>query len=155
MIAVDGDLMRETLYGALIAGTLLMRFAVIDRPRVWRAVGLGALIGFAALTRSEALLFVPFLIVPVAYRARPNWQGRGVIGVAAIIGLRRGAPPWTIRNESVFGRFVLVSTNNATVLAGANCNSHLPRGQHGGLGHHLRSAPDDDERGRAGGDLAA
>ncbi len=123
MIAVDGDLMSETLYGPLIAGTLLMSFAVIDRPRVWRAVGLGALIGFAALTRSEALLFIPFLVLPIAYRARPNWQGRGVIAVAAIIGCVVVLTPWTIRNENVFGRFVLVSTNDATVLAGANCNS--------------------------------
>ncbi len=30
--------------------------------------------------------------------------------------------PWEIRNENVFGRFVLISTNNATVIAGANCD---------------------------------
>ncbi len=30
--------------------------------------------------------------------------------------------PWTIRNENVFGRFVLISTNDATVIAGANCD---------------------------------
>ena len=30
--------------------------------------------------------------------------------------------PWTIRNETVFGRFVLISTNDATVIAGANCD---------------------------------
>jgi hypothetical protein len=29
--------------------------------------------------------------------------------------------PWLIRDASVFGRFVLISTNNATVIAGANC----------------------------------
>ena len=123
MIAVDGDLMSETLYGPLIAGTLLTSFAVIDRPNAWRAIGLGALIGLAALTRSEALLFIPFLVLPIAYRARSDWRGRGMLAIVAIAGCVVVLTPWTIRNENVFGRFVPVSTNDATVLAGANCNS--------------------------------
>jgi 4-amino-4-deoxy-L-arabinose transferase-like glycosyltransferase len=123
MIAVDGDLMSETLYGPLIAGMLLMSFALLDRPTILRALGLGGLVGLASLTRSEAMLFVPFLILPLAWRARPSWRGRGAVALAAIIGCAIVLTPWVIRNEAVFGRFVLVSTNDATVLAGANCNS--------------------------------
>jgi 4-amino-4-deoxy-L-arabinose transferase-like glycosyltransferase len=122
MIAVDGDLMSETLYGPLIAGILLTSFAVLDRPAAWRAAGLGVLIGLAALTRSEALLFIPCLAFPVAYRSRTARRGRGAIALAAVAGCVVALIPWTIRNENVFGRFVLVSTNDATVLAGANCD---------------------------------
>jgi 4-amino-4-deoxy-L-arabinose transferase-like glycosyltransferase len=122
MIAVDGDLMSETLYGPLIAGMLLAAFAVLDRPTVRRALLLGALIGLASLTRSEALLFLPFLVLPVAWRARPSWRGRARVAIAAILSCVVVLAPWTIRNQIAFGRFVLVSTNDATVLAGANCD---------------------------------
>jgi len=51
MIAVDGALMSETLYGALIAATLLAAYRLLDRPGARRALLLGALVGLAALTR--------------------------------------------------------------------------------------------------------
>jgi 4-amino-4-deoxy-L-arabinose transferase-like glycosyltransferase len=121
MIAVDGDLMSEVLYGPLIAGMLLSAFALLDRPNLRRAAMLGALVGLAALTRSEALLFLPFLVLPVAWRARPSWRGRGALAAMAILACVVVVAPWLIRNESVFGRFVLISTNNQTVIAGANC----------------------------------
>jgi 4-amino-4-deoxy-L-arabinose transferase-like glycosyltransferase len=116
MVLVDGALMSETLYGALVAAVLLAAYAVLDRPTAWRALALGALIGLAALTRSEALLFVPLLGFALAWRAR-RWAvaGATVAGFAVVLA------PWAIRNASAFDRPVLISTNDATVLAGANC----------------------------------
>jgi 4-amino-4-deoxy-L-arabinose transferase-like glycosyltransferase len=123
MIAVDGDLMSETLYGALIAAMLLAGLALLDRPTVDRALGLGALIGLSALTRWEAVLFLPLLALPMAWRARPSWRGRGALALATLAAFGLVLAPWAIRNQIAFGRFALVSTNDATVLAGANCNS--------------------------------
>lgn len=116
MIAVDGALMSETLYGPLIAGMLLAAYAVSDRGRRRDAALLGALTGLAALTRSEALLFVPFLTWPLAWRRR-SWP----IAVVATLACVLVVAPWTIRNQVQFGRFVPISTNDSTVLAGANC----------------------------------
>jgi 4-amino-4-deoxy-L-arabinose transferase-like glycosyltransferase len=131
MIAVDGDLMSEVLYGPLIAGMLLAAFSLYDRPTVRRAVVLGVVIGLAALTRTEALLFVPFLLVPVAWRARASGGGAGparaALASAGILACVVVIAPWLIRNEVAFGRFVLISTNNQTVIAGANC----PQTYHG------------------------
>jgi 4-amino-4-deoxy-L-arabinose transferase-like glycosyltransferase len=130
MIAVDGDLMSEVLYGPLIAGMLLAAFALYDRPTVRRAIVLGAVIGLAALTRTEALLFLPFLLVPVAWRAGAGGHGarahgagahRAALASAGILACVVVIAPWLIRNEVAFGRFVLISTNNQTVIAGANC----------------------------------
>ena len=65
----DGSLMSETLYGALLAAvaagcaTLLRRAAPCGRVAV-----LGALIALAALTRGEALLLVPLLLLPLVAR---------------------------------------------------------------------------------------
>ena len=116
MVMVDGALMSESLYGALIAAVLLAAYAVLDRPTAGRALGLGALIGLAALTRSEALLFVPLLGFVLAWRAR-RWP----VAVAVTAGFAVVLAPWAIRNTIAFDRPVLISTNDATVLAGANC----------------------------------
>jgi len=118
MIATDGALMSETLYGPLIAGTLLAAWRMLDAPGVWIAVATGALIGLAALTRSEALLLVPVLAWPVAWRGGAGWPVRAVVvaGACALV-----IAPWTIRNLVVFDHLVPISNNDATVIAGANC----------------------------------
>jgi 4-amino-4-deoxy-L-arabinose transferase-like glycosyltransferase len=119
-IGADADLMSETLYGPLIAGALLAALSLRERPRLAAAALLGALLALAALTRTEALLFVPLLALPVAwFAARSGRVARVavVIGACAIV-----LAPWMIRNASTFDRFVPISTNDATVAAGANCD---------------------------------
>ena len=119
-IGADADLMSETLYGPLIAGALLAALSLRERPRVRVAAVLGALIALAALTRSEALLFVPFLALPLAWSG--GAPGR-VARLAAVVGAcLLVLAPWMIRNATTFDRFVPISTNDATVAAGANCD---------------------------------
>jgi 4-amino-4-deoxy-L-arabinose transferase-like glycosyltransferase len=119
-IGADADLMAETLYGPLIAGALLTALSLRERPRVSAAALLGGLLGLAALTRSEGLIFVAFLALPVAWSGgRPGRIARlgAVVGACLVV-----LAPWMIRNASTFDRFVPISTNDATVAAGANCN---------------------------------
>jgi 4-amino-4-deoxy-L-arabinose transferase-like glycosyltransferase len=118
MIAVDGALMSETLYGPLIAVALLAAWRLLDRPGPWIAAGTGAAIALAALTRSEALLLVPLLAWPAAWRGGSGWPLRAAL---ATLGCALVLAPWTIRNADRFGSFVAISTNDATVVAGANC----------------------------------
>jgi hypothetical protein len=150
MIAVDGALMSETLYGPLVAASLLAAYGLLDHPSRGRAALLGTLLGLAALVRSEALLFVPLLAWPVAWRGgggggwpltwrgvrrwpmawrgggarRAAWRGgRGWAALALVAALACAAvvTPWTIRNAVRFHALVPISTNDSTVLAGANC----------------------------------
>ena len=69
LIAADGALMSETLYGALIALSLLAAYRLLDAPSAGRAVVLGAVSALAALTRGEALLLLPLVLIPVVWRA--------------------------------------------------------------------------------------
>jgi 4-amino-4-deoxy-L-arabinose transferase-like glycosyltransferase len=110
LIAADGALMSETLYGLLIALVLLAAYRLRDEPSTWRAVALGAAIGLAALTRPEALLLLPLLLVP-----RWRWFAVACVATALVV------LPWTIRNWAAFDRPVLVSTNDGVTLAGSNC----------------------------------
>jgi 4-amino-4-deoxy-L-arabinose transferase-like glycosyltransferase len=118
MIATDGALMSETLYGPLIALALLGAWRMLDRPSALVAAGTGAVLGLAALTRSEALLLVPLLAWPAAVRGGSGWPWRAATATAACVVV---IAPWTIRNLDAFGRFVPISDNDATVVAGANC----------------------------------
>jgi 4-amino-4-deoxy-L-arabinose transferase-like glycosyltransferase len=119
-IGADADLMSETLYGPLIAGMLLAALSLRERPRIAASALIGALIALAALTRTEALLFVPFLALPLAWRG--GGPGR-IARLAAVVGAcLLVLAPWMIRNASTFDRFVPISTNDATVAAGANCD---------------------------------
>jgi hypothetical protein len=119
LIAADGSLMSETLYGAFVAAALLLAYRLLDRPSTWTAAALGAAIGLSALTRGEGLLFLPLLALPVAWRGGP---GRAFRLTAAVAGAAIVIAPWTARNWITFDRPVLLSTNDSTVLAGANCS---------------------------------
>ena len=109
LVQLDGLPMAEAVFVPLVLGALL---AIERRPYL-----AGALIGLAALTRSEALLLLPLVVVPVAWRRR-RWQHVGAATLAAVAVLA----PWTARNWDVFDRFVPTSHNLGTALAGANCD---------------------------------
>jgi len=118
LVSADGALMSEALYGALIAGALLLGFRLADRGDRLSALALGVVIGLAALTRTEALLLVPLLGLPLALRGS---GGRAARAVLVCAGCALALLPWTLRNLSAFERPLLVTSNDGTVLAGANC----------------------------------
>jgi 4-amino-4-deoxy-L-arabinose transferase-like glycosyltransferase len=120
---VDGSLMSETLYGVLLAATLWLAIRFARRPSLGLAAGVGALASLAALTRGEALLLVPLLLLPLAYAAASTWRGRATLAVAAVGAFVLVLAPWTIRNLSVFEEPVLVSTNGSAVFVGSNCDA--------------------------------
>jgi Dolichyl-phosphate-mannose-protein mannosyltransferase len=121
LIARDGSLLSESLYGLLVVCALLAAYRVVDRPVPRSAALLGVLIGLAALTRGEGLLFVPLLAIPVCIRARPRGTSRKRLAAVAIVATVVTIVPWTVRNWIVFDDPVVISLNDASVLGGANC----------------------------------
>ncbi|MDX6378152.1 MAG: hypothetical protein QOE98_2455 [Gaiellaceae bacterium] len=115
-VAADGAPMSESLYGMLIASCLLVALRLREHRTVRLAAALGAVIALAALTRSEALLLLLLIGLPVTFR---NWKASAALIAACAVVLA----PWTIRNFSAFDRFTLISHNDSTVLAGANCDA--------------------------------
>jgi hypothetical protein len=78
---------------------------------------LGVAVGLAALSRGEAVLLVPLLLLPLA------WRARSLKAVAVMLaGFALVVAPWTIRNMAKFEQPVLISTNSNSVFAGANCD---------------------------------
>jgi hypothetical protein len=119
LIAADGAPMSESLYGLLIAATLLVALKLHERRSVRLAAALGALLGLAALARSEALLLVVLIGLPLALTGPRDGRWKRALAVCAACAVVLA--PWTIRNLSAFDRLTLISHNDSTVLAGANC----------------------------------
>jgi len=117
LIAADGALLSETLYGAILSLTLLAAWRLQEAPTPGRAALVGAGIGLAALTRSEAALLVFLLALPVALRGRRPWLHAGVATLATVVVLA----PWVGRNWIVFGH-PLLSNNDGLVVADTNCH---------------------------------
>jgi hypothetical protein len=129
LVAADGTALSETLFGLLTAAAMLSGYALLVRPTVRAALVLGAAVGLATLTRAEGLLLLPFLALPVAWRAAPSGRAsRSLLAAAAFLVV---LVPWTVRNWIVFDQPVPVSNNNATVIAGANCDRTYNRGDIG------------------------
>lgn len=115
-IVSDGDLLSEPLYGVLVGGLLLLSYQFTDRLTGRRAFVLGVVVGLAALTREEALWFIPVLLVPLAWKAGRN---RLRLSILAVLGAVVVIAPWTVRNYVAFDQFVPVA-NSGAVIAGAN-----------------------------------
>ncbi|HKA03547.1 MAG TPA: glycosyltransferase family 39 protein, partial [Acidimicrobiales bacterium] len=122
-ISFDGSLQAEGLYALLVATVLLLvATALTDRAtRWWWWVAAGFALGLAALTRTEALLLLAVVVVPVAKAgvgAADWWRRVGVvcIGVAVLLGA------WTARNAIRLHVFQPLTNNNGTLIAGGNCD---------------------------------
>ncbi|MCU1457986.1 MAG: glycosyl transferase, family 39 [Actinomycetia bacterium] len=121
----DGMLMPESLYAVVVAGILFAMYAILaGRHRTGWSVGLGALIGLAMLTRGEAVLFVPILVLPLLVALRKELFTRRLAVVAlALLSTVVLLLPWTIYNLNRFERPVYLSTSLDTTLDGANCDT--------------------------------
>lgn len=121
--ANQGDLYAESLYAGLIALMLLAAYRLWRRPTWGSGMALGLATALAALCRGEALLFLPFLVIPVVLFAPGERTGRFELLLAVTVGAAALLAPWTIYNATRFDEPVLVTTNLGPVIAGANCRT--------------------------------
>jgi 4-amino-4-deoxy-L-arabinose transferase-like glycosyltransferase len=124
LIAADGSLMSDSLFVLLITASVLLAYAASDKPTPVSWLVLGAVVGVAALARSDALVLGPLLIVAVAWRVRAApWVRRITFGLLAVAAMVVVLLPWTIRNINALGDTVVLSNNSGSVLEGANCSA--------------------------------
>ena len=108
LVMVSVATLSEALFIALMLGALACALAYRRDERVVLVVAAGALVGAAALTRTNGLvLLLPLLLlVP---------RGRVLLVVSALVVIA----PWTIRNAAQFDTFVPTTTQAGFTLAGA------------------------------------
>jgi 4-amino-4-deoxy-L-arabinose transferase-like glycosyltransferase len=122
-LVADASLRAESLYGLLIALSLLAAYRAWERPSWGRLAVLGVLIGLATLARSEGLALLLLLGIPIALRAAGESVRLGpvarfaIVTVACVVTLA----PWLVRCWIAFDQPIFISTNSGDLIAGANC----------------------------------
>jgi 4-amino-4-deoxy-L-arabinose transferase-like glycosyltransferase len=113
-------LQTETLYTCLMLLALWLTYQAVRRPGSVTMVVLGAVGGFAALTRAVFLGFYPILLAGVWWHGRKEaHKSIGPILLSALVFCAVLAP-WTIRNYHVHGTLVPVSTGGGNSLLTGN-----------------------------------
>ena len=121
--AHDGALLSETLALATTTAALLLAYRYLAAPSWLRLAAIGGMAGLAALSRSELVLLLPLLVVPLALRTgaidlrqRLRWIGTATVATALVLA------PWVVFNLTRFDRPVLLSSQFGGTLAVANCD---------------------------------
>ena len=119
LILVGGAVMSEPLFAALLLGALAAALQHRRSTHRWRWVLLaGFLGGLTILTRANALVLLLPLGLAV-WTVRPRFSPRALAAPAVLVVLALvTVSPWTIRNAIVFDRFIPVSTQLGSALAG-------------------------------------
>ncbi len=119
----DALLMSESMTLVVTAAIVYIAYRFLRRP-TWRlAALLGAVCGLAMLTRPEAALFVPFLIVPAALVARGLARRARVELMAVAFGVVIVVTgPWVGYNLVRFDRPVTLSSGLGQTVYSANCH---------------------------------
>ena len=119
LILVGASVMSEPLFALTLLGALAAALQHRRSTHRWRwALLAGFLGGLTILTRANALV----LLLPLAlavWTVRPRWSinALGVPAGLVVVALVTVAP-WPIRNAIVFDRFIPVSTQFGSALAG-------------------------------------
>ena len=119
----DTLLLSEALYAPMAALFLLAAYRFWNRRTAGAAVLLGLTIGLATLTRPEALLLVPFTVLPLAFgAAESSWPRRvGLLVVSGAVAVLM-LVPWTVFNFARFDEPVLLTSSASQGLAPGNCD---------------------------------
>ena len=140
LVMVDGTVITEALYAPLVAGILLAAYRILDRPGWGSAALLGALVGLATLTRTEALLLVVLLAVPAcvaAARRRPDgtrgpWRAAlrpaAPLALVAVAATALVLAPWVVRNAVTMGEAIVLTTNSGHTAAATVCDETFEAG---------------------------
>lgn len=117
MVFITGVTLSETLFTFLLVLAAWLAIEERRRPDALLVVVIGAVTGYAALTRGQALL-LPIAFVPAWLLseesdgiAGPRWWAAAsrLLVTGAVVAIV--VAPWAVRNHDVSGEWVLISSN--------------------------------------------
>ncbi len=103
---------------------LLLTYRAWESPTVQRILAVAAMCGLSGLIRSEFVLLLPLLIIPLLFRKlrdRPIKERIGLLLACGAVALLVMSP-WLIRNLTKFEKPVLLATDAGLSLAATNCD---------------------------------
>ena len=119
----ERPLLSEALLLLGVAVMLLLAYRFRDRPSLGGAALLGGMCGLLAMIRSEQILVLPLLVLPLiavakgaGRRRRMAWLALSVVTTVLVVA------PWTIFNTGRYQRPVLLSNGFGAAAATGNCD---------------------------------
>ncbi len=120
----DAMVMSETVVQFTTALAVLTAYRWWRHPTRTRAAWLGAAIAACALSRAEAVLFVPLMLVPlVLWERRLEWRERARQLVLSAVVCGVVIAPWVGYNLSRFNEPVFISSGLDPTVAVSNCDT--------------------------------
>lgn len=119
----DAMLAAESLFALTVAWTIYATYVLWKEPTAWHAALFGIATASAALTRAEAIVYLPLILVPVAL-TRWTLTGRKrleLIVVGGVVGALL-VSPWLVYNLSRFEEPTLFSVGAGYSLMLGNCD---------------------------------
>lgn len=120
----DGMLLSETAAQFATALALLAAYWFWESPTLRRGALLGATVGFAALGRSELILFFPLVAIPMALLKHRHsaWKPRIQLAVVTCAVGALVMAPWVVFNLARFRETTLVSTGQWSAISAGTCD---------------------------------
>ncbi len=118
-LLVATDVQSEPLFLVLFLLSGFLLLAASDRPSSGLALGAGAFLSLAALTRPTALCLALLLLAPLLDRRYPV-RVRAHLAASALTGFLLTLAPWTLRNALVFHEFIPVNDAGGTAFYQGN-----------------------------------
>lgn len=120
----DGLILSESLYTVLVGVVLLLCYRLWRAPTWGGAAWLGVAIAASALTRSEGLTFLAFVVLPLLVVLPGITWGRkaGLAAVTGVVALALMAP-WVAHNLGRFTEPVYLASGTGRVMAYGNCDA--------------------------------
>jgi hypothetical protein len=125
-ILYSATLMTETFYMTALLWSLHEAIALAERPTAKHAFMLGVSLGSATLLRQSILPWIAVLFVWLlwaGYRARKTRPAMGAAALAAGL-MALMILPFTWRNSSVYGQFLLLNSNAGYAMFSAQHPMH-------------------------------
>ncbi|HVM63588.1 MAG TPA: acyltransferase family protein, partial [Acidimicrobiales bacterium] len=120
----DSMVMSETVVQFTTALAVLTAYRWWRRPTLGRAAWLGAAVAACALSRAEAVLFVPLMMVPLMlWERRLEWRERARQLVLSVVVCGAVVAPWVGYNLSRFNEPVFISSGLDPTVAVSNCDT--------------------------------
>ena len=113
LVWIAGYAFSEAVFWPVGLALALLVSRTLDQPRatMWKwALACGLLAGGATLLRAATLPFVPLAGGWFAWKRQPAALAGFVLGLALVLG------PWTARNVSHYGRFVIVASDGGVTF---------------------------------------
>ncbi len=115
LVTIPSYVLSETLYSTIaLAAVVVLQSAAAESKAggrvLARACAAGVLTGVAALTRPAMLFFLPLAAIWLLLSRR--YAVAAALAAAALLVI----VPWTVRNATVYGRFVLIASEGGVTF---------------------------------------